>query len=67
MAMHDAIETLAEQLKKLINRFEEQKGIINTYIEKEREWKAIKIEQHNKIEALNRQIQEINENLNNEQ
>ncbi|MEY2973165.1 MAG: hypothetical protein RI886_942 [Pseudomonadota bacterium] len=67
MAMHDAIKTLAEQLKKLINRFEEQKGIINTYIEKEREWKAIKIEQHNKIEALNRQIQELNENLNNEQ
>lgn len=67
MPMHDAIKTLAEQLKKLINRFEEQKGIINTYIEKEREWKAIKIEQHNKIEALNRQIQELNENLNNEQ
>lgn len=67
MAMHDAIKTLAEQLKKLINRFEEQKGIISTYTEKEREWKAIKIEQHNKIEALNRQIQELNENLNNEQ
>lgn len=67
MATHDAIETLDEQLKKLINRFEEQKGIINAYIEKERHWKAIKIDQHNKIESLNRQIQEFNENLKNEQ
>ena len=49
MAAQDAIEVLAEQLKKLIGRFEEQQGIINAYVEREREWKALKIEQHNKI------------------
>ena len=47
MAAQDAIEVLAEQLKKLIGRFEEQQGIIDAYVEREREWKALKIEQHN--------------------
>ena len=45
MAAQDAIEVLAKQLKKLIGRFEEQQGIINAYVKREREWKALKIEQ----------------------
>jgi len=66
MASQDAIEVLADQLKKLIGRFEEQQGIINAYVEREREWKALKIEQHNKIEALNKEIEKLNSELNDE-
>ena len=66
MAAQDAIEVLAEQLKKLIGRFEEQQGIINAYVGREREWKALKIEQHNKIEALSKEIEKLNNELNDE-
>ena len=66
MAAQDAIKVLAEQLKKLIGRFEEQQGIINAYVEREREWKALKIEQHNKIEALSKEIEKLNNELNDE-
>ena len=66
MAAEDAIEVLAQQLKKLIMRFEEQQGIINAYVEREREWKALKIEQYNKIEALSKEIEKLNSELNNE-
>ena len=66
MAAEDAIEVLAEQLKKLIGRFEEKQGIINAYVEREREWKALKIEQHNKIEALSKEIEKLNNELNDE-
>ncbi len=66
MAAQDAIEVLTEQLKKLIGRFEEQQGIINAYVEREREWKALKIEQHNKIEALSKEIEKLNNELNDE-
>ena len=66
MAAQDAMEVLAQQLKKLIGRFEEQQGIINTYVEREREWKALKIEQHNKIEALSKEIEKLNNELNDE-
>ena len=66
MAAQDAIEVLAEQLKKLIGRFEEQQGIINAYVEREREWKVLKIEQHNKIEALSKEIEKLNNELNDE-
>lgn len=66
MAAEDAIEVLAQQLKKLIMRFEEQQGIINAYVEREREWKALKIEQYNKIEALSKEIEKLNSELNDE-
>ena len=49
------------------DRFEEQQGIINAYVEREREWKALKIEQHNKIEALSKEIEKLNSELNDEQ
>ena len=67
MAAQDAIEVLAKQLKKLIGRFEEQQGIINAYVKREREWKALKIEQHNKIEALSKEIEKLNSELIDEQ
>ena len=50
-----------------VKSFEEQQGIINAYVKREREWKALKIEQHNKIEALSKEIEKLNSELNDEQ
>ena len=34
---------LEDRVNKLLKRFEEQKGIINAYIKREREWKKDKV------------------------
>ena len=47
------------KVNKLINRFEEQKGIIDSYIKKERDWKSLKFEFTKKIDSLNDQITEV--------
>ena len=65
MAAQDAIEVLAKQLKKLIGRFEEQQGIINAYVEREREWKAFKIEQHNMFSKLEKEIEKLKSEISN--
>ena len=39
---------LEDRVDKLLKRFEEQKGIINAYIKREREWKKDKV-LHKKI------------------
>ncbi|MEK9649701.1 MAG: hypothetical protein VW146_01990 [Gammaproteobacteria bacterium] len=66
MPAPDVIELLSQQLNKLIARFEEQQGIINAYVAREREWKAFKIEQHNKIETLNQEIKKLSDALKDE-
>ena len=43
-------EDLEKKINLLIKRFEEQKGIINAYIKREREWKKDKV-LHRKIVA----------------
>ena len=47
------IESLIKNIEKLLKRFVEQKGIIDAYIKKEREWKKHKLDQANKIIDLN--------------
>lgn len=50
------IESLIKNTEKLLKRFVEQKGIIDAYIKKEREWKKHKLDQANiikKLEKLN--------------
>ena len=37
------LASLKLQLDKLINRFDEQKGIIDAYIKRERDWKSSKL------------------------
>ena len=44
------------KVNKLINRFEEQKGIIDHYIKQERVWKENKILQTQEIESLKRDL-----------
>jgi len=46
------IESLLKGAEKLLKRFNEQKGIIDTYIKKEREWKEHKLIQANTIKKL---------------
>ena len=47
-----SINFLIKSTEKLLNRFNEQKGIIDAYIKKEREWKKHKLVQANEIKKL---------------
>ena len=51
------IETLKERIDLLIKRFDEQKGIINSYVARERDWKQNKIIQNKEISELKNQIE----------
>ncbi len=47
-----SINILIKSNEKLLKRFNEQKGIIDAYIKKEREWKKNKLFQVNEIKKL---------------
>ena len=47
-----SINNLIKSTEKLLKRFDEQKGIIDAYIKKEREWKKHKLLQANEIKKL---------------
>ena len=47
-----SINILIKKTEKLLKRFNEQRGIIDTYIKKEREWKKHKLLQANEIKKL---------------
>jgi|TARA_Y100000389_G_C17251378_1_gene408276 spore coat protein CotH len=50
---NSSIDKLEEKINTLIKRFDEQKGIIDSYIKREREWKKDKL-------LLNKQIKKLN-------
>ena len=47
-----SLNVLEEKLDILVKRFEEQKGIIDSYVERERNWKKSKILQNKEIDKL---------------
>jgi predicted DNA-binding protein YlxM (UPF0122 family) len=47
-----SINNLIKSTGKLLKRFDEQKGIIDAYIKREREWKKNKLAQANEIKKL---------------
>jgi len=47
-----SLNILEEKLDILVKRFEEQKGIIDSYVERERDWKKSKILQNKEIDKL---------------
>ena len=47
-----SIKILIKKTEKLLKRFNEQRGFINSYIKKEREWKKHKLLQANEIKKL---------------
>ena len=51
------IEILKERIDLLIKRFDEQKGITNSYVGRERDWKQNKIIQGKEISELKNQIE----------
>jgi hypothetical protein len=55
----NSINILIRKVEMLLKRFNEQKGIIDAYIKKEREWKQHKLTQANdikKLEKLNNKL-----------
>ena len=53
------LTSLKLKLDKLIDRFDEQRGIIDSYVKRERDWKSSKFEYTKKIDSLNDQIAEL--------
>ena len=60
------IEILKERIDLLIKRFDEQKGIINSYVGRERDWKQNKIIQSKEISELKNQIEILTTKVSNE-
>ena len=53
------LTSLKLKLDKLIDRFDEQRGIIDSYVKRERDWKSSKLEYTKKIDSLNDQKTEL--------
>ncbi|MGB0710836.1 MAG: hypothetical protein ACPHBN_00810 [Gammaproteobacteria bacterium] len=53
---NSSIENLEEKINLLLKRFDEQKGIIDSYILREREWKKIKINLNKEINSLEKKL-----------
>ena len=51
-----SIENLEKKIDLLINRFDEQKGIIDSYVHREREWKKNKILLSKEISTLEKKL-----------
>ena len=54
-----AVSDLIKKVNDLLNRFNEQKGIIDHYIKQERVWKENKILQIQEIESLKRDLKKM--------
>ena len=50
---------LEKRIDLLIKRFEEQKGIIDSYVKKEREWKKDKVLHRKEISRLERDLKKV--------
>ena len=53
---NSSIENLEEKIDLLLKKFDEQKGIIDSYILREREWKKIKINLNKEINSLEKKL-----------
>lgn len=57
------LASLKLQLNKLINRFDEQRGIIDSYVKRERDWKSSKLKYTKEIDLLNDQVAELSKKV----
>tara|TARA_B100000963_G_scaffold354603_1_gene371419 strand:- start:341 stop:535 length:195 start_codon:yes stop_codon:yes gene_type:complete len=53
-------EDLEKKINLLIKRFEEQKGIINAYVKREREWKKDKVLHKKIVTKLEKDLKKAN-------
>ncbi|MDC3375983.1 hypothetical protein OAX98_03180 [Gammaproteobacteria bacterium] len=60
---YSSLESLEQRIDLLVKRFEEQKGIIDSYVQRERDWKKNKILLTKGISALEKKL---NKEKNNE-
>ena len=60
---YSSLEDLEQRIDLLVKRFEEQKGIIDSYVQRERDWKKNKILLTKEISALEKKL---NKEKNNE-
>ena len=56
---NDSCDSLEQKVDLLIKRFEEQKGIIDSYIERERDWKKSKVLHNKEIKDLKKTIKKL--------
>ena len=60
---YSSLENLEQKIDLLVKRFEEQRGIIDSYVQRERDWKKNKILLTKEISALEKKL---NKEKNNE-
>ena len=53
---YSSLESLERRIDLLVKRFEEQKGIIDSYIKREREWKKNKILLSKEVSSLEKKL-----------
>ena len=53
---YSSLENLEQRIDLLVKRFEEQKGIIDSYIKREREWKKNKILLSKEVSSLEKKL-----------
>tara|TARA_B100000401_G_C52465882_1_gene558782 strand:+ start:45 stop:239 length:195 start_codon:yes stop_codon:yes gene_type:complete len=53
------LKDLEKKLDLLINRFDEQKGIIDSYIKRERDWKRDKILHRQELSRLEKDLNKV--------
>ena len=55
----EAFEKLNQKINSLIQKYSDQKGIIDLYIKKEREWKSNKADNLRKIKDLEKSLKKL--------
>ena len=53
---YSSLKSLEQRINLLVKRFEEQKGIIDSYIKREREWKKNKILLSKEVSSLEKKL-----------
>jgi hypothetical protein len=53
---YSSLESLEHRIDLLVKRFEEQRGIIDSYIKREREWKKNKILLSKEVSSLEKKL-----------
>ena len=53
---YSSLESLEQRIDLLVKRFEEQRGIIDSYIKREREWKKNKILLSKELSSLEKKL-----------
>ena len=53
---YSSLKSLEQRIDLLVKRFEEQKGIIDSYIKREREWKKNKILLSKEVSSLEKKL-----------